>query len=335
MIRSLITSLLVALPLMAEPVLVSKFSAKIVPERVAVIALPERGTITDLADPTGRLEAGTIIAIANKERTATEREDMELQLERDRLTKRDEIQKLQLQRRQVEFYLSLSASERRYNSDFTPDKIPTADTLQDIDARISLLERELRTLERRRRDEFENKHGPLTLRMPFSGRLQYSFPLPENLAEPFEYTDNSRPFATACDDSAFYITISVGESDLALLDEHRFSATVNLPGGRRLNGTYSHRRVERSSNGGDMLVYYFRLPETAHETAFSMLGSNSTAQLTYETGTDVLRVKKAELAATPEAATCENWAELISLLYPQHSILLIGQREIVLVPNAE
>lgn len=335
MIRSLITSMLAALPLLAEPVLVSKFSAKIVPERVSVIALPERGTITDLAAPTGRLEAGTIIAIANKERTATEREDMELQLERDRLTKRDEIQKLQLRRRQVEFYLSLSASERRYNSDFTPEEIPTAETLQDIDARISLLERELRTLERRRRDEFENKHGALTLRMPFSGRLQYSFPLPENLAEPFEYTDNSRPFATACDDSAFYITISVGESDLALLDEHRFSATVNLPGGRRLQGTYSHRRVERSSNGGDMLVYYFRLPETAHETAFSMLGSNSTAQLTYETGTEVLRVKKAELAATPEAATCENWAELISRLYPQHSILLIGQREIVLVPNAE
>ncbi len=322
-----------ALPLAAEPVVVGKFSAKIVPERVGVLNLPDRGTVTDLVDATDRLKAGTVVAVLNKERTETEREDMELQIARERINKKDEVQKLRAQRRKVSFYTSLSPSERRYNTDFKGEEPPTPETLSDIDERISLLERELATMERRKRMEFDRKHEPLTLRMPFDGRLQYHITLPEDLSQPLEYAENSRVFATVCDDSAFYITLNVGDSDLSLLKEQNFSTTVTLPGGEKMHGTYSHRRVERANHGGDMLVYFFKVPADMHETAYNMLGSNTNAILTYEAGDDVIHISKAELVARPEAASAENWEELINITHPGYGILLVGQRELILVPR--
>ncbi|MBR5895043.1 MAG: hypothetical protein IKZ13_05835 [Akkermansia sp.] len=326
---------LLALPLAAEPVEVGKFSAKIVPERITVLTLPERGTVTDLVDASGRIEAGTIVAILNKQRTAEEREDMELQIARERINKRDEVQKLRTQRRKVKFYNSLTEDERRFNTDFTADDTPTSTSLQDIDERIHLLERELQTMERRKRNEFDQKHDPLTLRMPFTGRLQYNITLPEDITKPFEHSENIRSFATACDDSAFYITISISDSNLSLLKESNFSTTVSIPGGHKLRGTYSHRRVERANNGSDMLVYFFRLPAEDHETAYNMLGSNTTAILSYDSDAAVLRVRKMELLTHPGAADSESWEELIAITHPGYSIMLIGQRELILTKTAQ
>ena len=328
-------ALLGALPLAAAPVEVGRYSAKIVPERVSVLTIPDAGIVSDLASAEGRLEAGTVIAILDKERTAENREDMELQIARERINKRDEIQKLRNQRRKVEFYNSLSTDERRFNSDFKGDDQPGTNTLQDIDERISLLERELKTVERRKRKEFDEKHDKLTLRMPFRGRLQYNITLPEDTSKPFEYTETVRSFATVCDDSAFYISISISDSNISLLDEKCFSATVKLPGEKQLTGTYSHRRVERNPNGGDMLVYFFRLPESEHETAYNMLGSNTNAELIYETGGETLHISKTELVMHPKASECETWEQLIRLTHPEYKILLIGRRELVLVPSAQ
>ncbi len=325
--------LMCALPLAAAPVTVGKYSAKIVPERVEVLTLPERGTITNLVDANERLDNGTIIAILNKERTEEAREDMELQIARERISKRDEIQKLRNQRRKVQFYNSLTESERRFNTDFSSDDTPGSNSLQDIDERIQLLEKELKTMERRKRKEFNDKHDKLTLRMPFTGRLQYNITLPEDRTAPFEYSETVRSFATVCDDSAFYITINLSESDLALLDEKRFTTTVKLPGGKQLSGTYSHRRVERANNGSDMLVYFFRLSEKDFTTAYNMLGSNTSAELIYESDDAALHVSKAELVAHPKAADCENWEQLIAQTHPEYAILLIGRRELVLVPR--
>lgn len=322
-----------ALSLSAEPVVVGKFGAKIVPERVAMLNLPDRGTVTNLVDATNRLKAGTVVAVLNHDRTVAEHEDMELQIARERVNKKDEVQKLRSQRRKVKFYTSLSPQERRYSTDFKDDELPTADTLQDIDERIDLLNRELETMERRKRMEFDRKHDPLTLRMPFDGRLQYHVTLPEDLSQPLEYAETMRVFATVCDDSAFYITLNVSDSDLSLLAEQNFATTVTLPGGQKMHGTFSHRRVERANNGSDMLVYFFKIPADMHEIAYNMLGSNTNAILTYEAGDDVIHLPKAELIARPEAATAENWEELINLTHPGYGILLIGQRELILVPR--
>ncbi len=325
----------------AEPVVIGKYPAKIVPEQISDIRLPENGIITDLAPEGTRLSKGDTIAIINKEQTARDREDMELDLARERIAKKDEIRKLEAQRRQVTFYLSLSEGERRYNTDFQgKDQQPTADSLKDIDERMELLQRELTTLERRKKREFDLKHDKLTISMPFDGQLQYNVPLPESAEERangFTLPENNmRTFATVCDDSAYYITIPMADGANSLLDEQLFCVEISLPAGKKLVGRFAQRKVEHAGNG-DALIYYFRIAAEEHDKAFRMLGSRYTATLLYEADGGVLRVSKAKLAAHPQAARCENWEQLVQLAHPGYAILIIGAADIVLcrTPAAE
>ncbi len=329
---SLILALLAAAaPLHAEPVLLGKFPAKIVPEQLSVLTLPSRGVVTDLVAD-GHVAAGTVVAILNKERMEQEREDMEFALAKDRISRRDELRQLTQQREKLVFYLGLSEGERKYAADTVQgDLPPTRESLRDIDERISLVERELATMEKRKRDEFERGHEQQILKMPFNGRLQYNITLPEDRSVPVEITGIVQTFATACDDSAYYVTISISHSDLSLLPEERMSVQVALPEGRVLHGTYAFRRVEQMRGGsGDMLVYFFRLPAEDSETAFGMLGSNTTASLIYEADGSVERVSKAKLAAHPDAGRCESWPELVERAYPGAVLVVVGDRDIVI-----
>ncbi len=327
---SFLPALLALAPVAAEPVLVGKFPAKVVPEQLSVFTLPERGEVTDMV-PEGRVEAGAVVAVLNKQRTQEEREDMEFQLSKERLACRDELRKLQQQRQDLEFYLNLSDRERRYASANLPAGMsPTPESLQDIDERISLATYELNTMEKRRRDKFERDNESRTLRMPFSGRLQYNITLPEDLSAPMEISGMVQTFATACDDSAFYITISVTRSDLSLLPPEKFRVSIALPEGKELLGHYDRRRVERSPSGADMLVFFFRLAPEDAETAFRMLGSHATASLFYEAEETVERVSKAQLAAHPAAAECEDWAELVERVYPGARMVFVAEGDVVI-----
>ncbi len=328
---SFLLALWVALPLAAESVLVGKMPAKVVPEQLSVLSLAEAGIVSDLAAE-GHLRAGDVIAVLNKERMEAEREEMEFQLVRDRLARRDDLRQLRQQRERLVFYLNLSESERRYAASTLPEggERPTADSLRDIDERIALAQRELETMDKRRRDEFERNHAQHTLRMPFNGRLQYNINLPEDRSAPMELVGMVQSFATVCDDSSYYVTVSIARSDLSLLPEKRFSVTVDLPEGRTLTGSYAYRRVERARSGGDVLLYFFRLPAEDAETAYGMLGSNTTATLHYEVDGSVERVSKGSLAAHPAAAECESWVELVERVYPGAVVVIVAERDVVI-----
>ncbi|MBQ3144139.1 MAG: hypothetical protein IJB89_06465 [Akkermansia sp.] len=318
----------------AAPVQVGTFPAKIVPEQVATLPL-ERGIVSDLATPGEPRKRGDVLAVLNKEQMAQEREEMELKLARDRMSRKDEIRKLEAQRRKIVFYLGLSNSERRYAraTGSENDLPPSEETLADIDERITLLKREVESMARIRNNELTRKHARNTLRMPFDGRVQYHFTLPENTAEPFEYNaTGSLPFATICDDSAFYITLNISRAELTQLPEQQFQVLISLPEGRELRGEFSHRRVEQG-NGGDLLVYFFRIPEKDHERAFSMLGSNARTTLIFNAPDGTMELDKGELARHPAAADCRNWEELIQKLYPEYHLILISERQILIRPR--
>lgn len=338
---TLLTTLVAGLltPLSAEVVVVGKFSAKIVPEQVANLSFNGKGSVTDLLkDTSKRIEKDTIVGVLDKEKTEEAREDLELQLERERFSKQDEIRKHINEREKLAFYLKLSERERAYAKDVRPEegKEVSQEALRDINRRIELAERELNTMERRKRAEFEAKHAPNTLRMPFTGRLQYNFSLPENLDEPFEYTNlGGRAFATVCDDSAFYITVNINDTDLTLLPEHQFSAYIALPGGKRLPGTYSFRRVERGSSSGDILAYFFKVNPEDHEMAYNMLGSSASAWLVYTPEEGVEMVKKIDLLQHPAAPECEDWKQLVALAYPGYVIVLTTERHILIRKQPE
>ena len=318
----------------AQPVTVASYPAKIVPEQATTLTL-ERGMVTDLADPTARLERGTVIARVNKEKEEQEREEMELQISKDKLAKRDEIRKLEAQREKVRFYLnSLTAEERKYATDVSADGVePSKEALADIEERIQLLQKELKRMPERKREEFERSHLANTLKMPYAGRLQYNVTLPEDRTKPFEHAAvSSQPFATVCDDSAFYITINLSQSELTQLPPQQFTAEVALPDGKKLCGKYDHHRVEHNGST-DMLVYFFRLPQEDSDTAYSMLGSNAKAALVFECGEELRVEGKAQMLNRPEAADCENWEQLVERLFPDCNIVLIAERNIVLRPK--
>lgn len=322
----------------AEALIVGKYDAKIVPEQVATLSFQSKGLVSDLLRcGDQRVEKGSVIAVMDKDKTADEREDMELQIQRERLNKKDEIRKLELQREKLTFYLSLSEKERSYAQEYKPDgdDVSAHDTLVDIDERIALNRRELNTMERRKRLDFDTKHEPLTLRMPFTGRLQYHFNMPEDASAPFEYTPHpSLPFATVCDDSAFYITLRISDTNLTLLPGESFSASVKLPGGKQLLGSFAFRRVEHAGSSGDILVYFFKVPEEDRSTAFKMLGSNMEATLMYSSHPGSMHVRKADLLAHPAAAECEDWQQLVSIIYPDYDLFLVAERELLIRPKS-
>lgn len=318
-------------PLQAALVRIGKMQAKIVPEQVATLTFSAKGLVTDLVLDTSRtLEKGMVVGIMDKEKTEEDREELELQIARERINKRDEIRKLQAQREKLKFYSTLSASEKRYAKDAMSDELST-DSEADINEKISLLQRELSTMERRKRADFDLKHDQNTLRMPFTGRLQYNFTLPEDPTKPFEYAQGAmRPFATVCDDSAFYITLNINDTDLTLLPDERFSVCISLPSGEQINGAFAHRRVEKSNNGGDLLVYFFKIPRENHETAYAMLGSNPNAVLYYSVEDDVQIIPKSTLLSHPEASVCESWRELVSKVYPDSIVVIVTEREVLI-----
>ncbi len=320
--------------LLAETVAVGKYDAKIVPEQVATLTFQNKGVVSDLyTDVSHRVEKGSVIAVMDKEKTEQEREDLELQIRRERLTKKDEIRKLELQREKLKFYLSLSEGERNYARDLKPEEGGEAsiESVADINERIEINKLELNTMERRKRLDFDTKHESLILRMPFTGRVQYHFSMPEHPEIPFEYAQNSGvPFATICDDSSFYITVSISDTDLCLMPPETFSASVRLPGDKQLPGVYDHRRVERNGSRGDMLVFFFKIAEEYRDTAFQMLGSVTTATLFYTTEKDCKRVSKAELLTNPAAPDCEDWHQLARLAYPDHEVMLVTERDVIL-----
>ena len=330
-VMTLCAGLALAGQLRAELVTIGKMPAKIVPEQVAQLSFQGKGLVSDIVpDTSHRLEKGTVVGIMDKEKMVEAQEDMELQITRDRLTRRDEVRKLKLQRKKLSFYLNLTPAERKYAKDMQPEDEGEI-SLEEIDERIALLQRELNTMERRKRAEFDSKHEQNTLRMPFTGRLQYHFPMPEEPDKPFEYAQGGlRPFASVCDDSAFYITVNINDTDLSLLPEDRFSAYINMPSGKQLRGSYAFRRVEKNNGGSDMLVYFFKLPQEDHETAYNMLGSNANAVLLYSAEEDVKAIPKIRLLTHPAAPECEDWRQLVDKAYPGHVVVIITERDVLI-----
>lgn len=316
-----------------EPTFVGQFPSKIVPKQVQLLNLPEKSMVSDLARE-GKLAKGSVIARLNAEEIAEEKVDLEIKILRDKITKTDVMRDLEKKKRELEFYLSLSAKEREYEmSIYKSDDVPPEQAVEDLKERIELAKQELARSAYTMRRDFEKKEKNSTLLMPFDGRLQYHVTLPDDTSEPFECTPVQQ-FATLCDDDAFYITIGISQTDLTQLPAEQFSVLIVLPAGKELRGSYEFRRVERNGNS-DMLVYYFRVPQDDHETSFGMIGTTGKARLYFQGKGEITRLSKATLSVDPRAQNAQDWTELIEQLYPDYNILLEADKDILIIPKGQ
>lgn len=298
-----------------------------------MVNLPEKSLISDLA-PEGACEKGQIIARLDADEMAEGKVDLELKILRDKITKTDAIRDLEKKKRELEFYMSLSKKEREFETTiYKSEDLPPERALEDLNMRLELAIKELDRAEYTLRKDFADKEKKSILVMPFRGRLQYHITLPDDMSAPFECTPVQQ-FATVCDDSAFYISIGISQTDLTQLPAERFSVSIPLPAGKELTGKYDHRRVERNATS-DLLVYYFRVPQEDHEVAFSMIGTQGKARLYYHGTGDVKRLSKAQLSSDPRASSVEDWQELIQIIYPDYNILLEADKDILIIPKGQ
>ena len=318
-------------PILAAPegdtVFLGKYGAEIVPEQMRSITLPEQGVVTDLVDASGRITKDTVVARVNADQIALKEQETEISILRERVSKKDEIRKLEKQKAELQFYSSLPQEQRKYQTK-PGDAEPTAEALADLDERIALARRELTCGEERKRQDFQKTIDTFVVRMPYNGRLQYHFSLPEEQGAPVKL-DVGQPFISVCNDAAFYITMPIPQTEITQLPAEKLSVEIALPENKTLRGMFARRRVEQSS-GGTKLVYFFRIPKEDDELAYSMLGSSPTARLFFSGGSGVSLVGKKELALDPRAKDATEWAELAAMVYPDCTVVVVAEDAVVL-----
>ncbi len=308
---------------------VGKFPAKIIPEQISLINIAEKGEITELLPPSARVSKGSIIAKLNAEDIVEAKEDSEFEIATEKIQIMDQVRELESSRSELLFYSKLSTQERSY----APEKEPQTDkkvALDDINERIKLKRMEYDRVSIKKQKAIKAMEEKRILRMPFDGRLQYHFPIPRDLSQPFEFVPTQQ-FATACDDSSFYIALNISSAALSQLPAERFTAVIDLPAGKVLRGSFAHRRVEQSSNDST-LIYSFRVEDKDKERAFSMIGTSARAKLYYNCEEPTLILSKASLSTNPLAEDCSDWTELIRKTHPEHHILIETEKDIILIP---
>lgn len=309
-----------------KPCYINVFRAKIVPERIRSFTMPADGIVSNWIPAEGRIQRDAIIATVNEDEIEVERRELEVKILKDRIAKEEELSKLEKQLEEIQFYSSLSREERQYAS-----KQPEGDqrVMQSLKDKIELTKKELAMVEDKPRLDFRKKEEKYILKMPFDGKLQYQFSFPRD-DSPSLYLDAASPIATVCDDSAYYITISIADPDLTRLPPESLSVAVRMSDGSSLDGMFAFKRVEKNtSSGGDLLAYFFRLSPGDHERAHAMLGSNCTARLYYSPAEEVFYLNKIQLASHPEGRKCSSWQELLEKVHPELELIVNGETELI------
>lgn len=313
----------------AEEILLGEFPAEITPEQARVIPLKETGKVTELIDISGRIPRDTVIACVNREEIEQKERETELELIRDAIGKKDEIRKLEDQKAELKFYLNLPPSQRKYETTVADKKL-TRESLKDLDERIDLARREQVSTEKRKRMDFAKLRDSYIIRMPYDGRVQYHFTLPEDPAQPLEL-ESGQPFITVCNDSAFYINIALSQSEMTQLPPEKMHVQLSLSEGKSLSGIFAHRRVETDRSGrGSRLIYSFRVPRNDHDLAYSLVSSKCIAKVYYEMDGEMLRISKNELNLHPMAVRATSWSHLAETVYPDYVVVVVAANAVIL-----
>lgn len=316
---------------LAETLVIGTYPAKIAPEQMMILALPSKGLVTNITPQEQRCKKGDIIARLDKKELKREKEQLEIAIRKDIVTRKDQIRSLEQDKRKLEFYLNLSPEEQSFETEIHNNKLIDAkEASLDIEERLDIARLELESAPENMREDFNDKFESHNLEMPFDGSIRHLVTIPESNKEQFE-SFKAQPFATAYDDSHFYILLSITQSQHSQLPPEDFHVKVKLPAGKSLKGTFNKRLVQGAGQN-DSLVYYFILDKKDNQTAFDMLGTTSRAELIYSIPAEAKSIDKSSLSLHPDAADCENWEELIEKIYPQHHLLIEADESILIIP---
>lgn len=307
---------------------VGTYATRIVPEQIRVFAAPVAGIVTDVVlDPEQRVRRGTIIGKLNKEDIELEREELEVALVKERVEKEEEIDRLLKEREECLFNLSLTKEERLYSKD--KDKTFETRMLDLLDRKIKLAREELSVSQKRKTEDFEKKTDTFILKMPFDGRLKYVFT--PNADEGEYYVDAGKEIVGVCDDSAFYFSIVISSPEITQLPPESFKFVGELGTGKKIEGTFSHKREEKSSNPAnpEITTFFFKVGAEDSETMYRMLGVRPLGKLYFSGDENMIFISKIELASRAEAKDAQSWQELLEKVKPDYELVLVGETQII------
>ncbi len=309
---------------------VSQHRAKVVPNKIYSFVMPEAGTLDGFL--TGRTHAkkGEQIGQINRARMDSEALALELRIASERLAKKKEILALVRQKEELEFLQGLNAGERALIGKRELQADARAVAL--LAEQIELAEREMEAAEKQAREEFARKRELYDLTMPFDGRVQYHFSLPENADEGVRLAAGA-PIATVADNSAYFVAVNIVHPELIRLPGKALSVKLSLGGNESFEALYSHKRIEKNGNA-EALVYFFRVPEASRERAHELLGGNCVARLFFNGKSELKVMKKADLVRGDAETPFASWEALIAAKFPQHEIVFIGETSVGLRERA-
>ena len=293
-----------------------------------MFVMPVAGMVNNWLEESDCVGKNAIIATVNEEDMALERKEVEVKILKERVSKQEERQKLENQLAEIEHYQKLDSETKKWRD--RPPDAQNPDILDSIRRKIDLLDRELELFEDTQRRNFAKKEESYVLKMPYNGKLQYQFSFPNDGSVSL-YLESGAPIATVCDDSAYYITLSISNPELTRINPELLSVSIPLGNGEVITGNFSHKRVEKnsSSSGNDTLAYFFKISPRDHEQAYRMIGSYCVASLFYTPKEPVIFLNKVALAATPEGKSSSSWLHLLNKLHPEYELILEGESQLI------
>lgn len=307
---------------------VGTYASRIVPEQVRVFPAPVAGIVTDVIfNHEERIPKGTVIGKLNKEDIELEQEELQVALLKERIEKEEEIDRLLKEREECVFNLSLSKEERLYSKD--QDKKFEKRMLDLIDRKIKLAKEELSVSQKRQTEDFKKKVDTFILKMPFDGRLKYGFTLNSDQDE--YYVDASKEIVGVCDDSAFYFSIVISSPEITQLPPESFKFVGELGTGKKIEGTFSHKREEKTANASnpEITTFFFKVNPENSETMYKMLGVRPLGKLYFSGDENMIFINKIELASRAEAKETQSWQELLEKVKPGYELVLVGETQII------
>lgn len=198
--------------------------------------------------------------------------------------------------------------------------------------KIELSKRELSLVEDKPRLDFRKKEEKYILRMPFDGKLQYQFSIPPDNSVAL-YMDAASPIATVCDDSSYYLTISISDPDLTNLPPESLSLSVPLGDGSALKGVLPSNGWRRMfpAAGNCWRIFPFA-PSGACTSPFDAGFQLHGPSLLHAAGRSVSS-QQGEAGFPAGGKKCSSWQELLEKVHPDLELVVNGETELIVRKN--
>lgn len=312
---------------------ISRYAAAVVPQQMLTVPLSEPGVVEFCHKGEGRVEKGTLLVRVNAKELALEEAELRNQQRQNKVSAEEQLLKLRRQKEELEFIMAQPAERRQFmEARFKTQADERALAL--LNEQIAVQEERVRISNEKLQQAFDKKKETREVRMPFDGRVQFHInpPTGEERTMPVAQTG---PLLTAVDDAQLYVAVTPQEAEVVKLPPDRMVLKLDLGGGKFLDATWHHKKVEQR-NRQETLVYYFSLSEENREQAWDMVGANTVAELYYRAaeGEELLYLHKHELAAAAGKRVFESWEELVAALHPDYEIVFTGETHICLRKKA-